>query len=270
MPAAHLRLLAFVWFGWTGLACADQVERSNDPENPGAASLYELSRQDVTVPIATAERSESAGAGAISVPVENVAAPMRCMAAWSFLAGRIIPADVALSELHPDFREATASSHWQHWLKMDFDQNQGGLSADFHQRRTAAERAFGLMRADHGERSVYRTLGTCYVPPIERQIADPTILLRNFMIEHQGLPEQFAVPTLQRQLRAFPITEMVEADTIENCDSAAEDLQAEARLKAVSKCFERGGILSSQTKTTIEDLGGACRATSSVQCENIP
>ena len=270
MPAAHLRLLTFAWFGWTGIACADQIELADVEERRAASSIYELSRQDVTVPVATAERAESDLEGAISIPVENMAEPMRCMAAWSFLAGRIIQAETPLSEVHPDFREATASAHWQHWLKQDFSQHQGGFSADFHQRRTAAEGTFGQMMSDQGDDAAFRTLGTCYVPPIERQIADPTLLLRNFMIEHQGLPEPYAVPVLQRQLRAFPITQTVEARQNENCDGAAERLRAEARRNVVAECFDRGGILSSQIKTSIEDLDGACRATSSVQCENIP
>ena len=270
MPATQLRLLTLAWLSLTGIALAQQdgivLSSSTDP----GGSIYEASRKDVTLPIATDERLPSDQESAVTIPVEDLATPMRCMTAWSYLAGRVIRSPEVLLELHPDFTEAIASAHWQHWLKLDLDAHQGALSKDFHQRRLAAERAFSLALAAEEEAYAYHTLGTCYVPVTERQLADPTLLLRNFMVNHQGLPDEYTVPILQRQLRAFPISKTAEATPDTNCDSSAEALATDARSIAVSECFDRGGILSSQVKTNIEDLDGLCRATATVQCENIP
>ena len=270
MPATQLRLLTLAWLSLTGIALAQQdgIVLSSSSE-PGG-SIYEASREDVTLPIASDERSRSDQNSAVTIPVEHLATPMRCMTAWSYLAGRVIRSPEALLELHPDFTEATASAHWQHWLKLDLDAHKGALSKDFHQRRLAAERAFSLALAAEEEAYAYRTLGTCYIPIAERRLADPTLLLRNFMVNHQGLPDEYAVPILQRQLRAFPISKTVETTPKSNCDASAETLGADARAIAVSECFERGGILSSQVKTNLEDLDGLCRAIATVQCENIP
>lgn len=232
--------------------------------------IYEENRQDVTLPIATMDRDNGENGGGVSVPIENLATPMRCMAAWSYLAASTIRTPDEAKAKHPDFTEATASAHWQHWLKLDLDAHQGRRSTDFHQRRLAAERAFAAAMTDDGDDYAYRTLGSCYVDPSEREIADSTVLLRNFMVQHQGLPESFTVPVLQRQLRAFPITETIEVNPSQNCDQDATIYVEHARVKAVNLCFERGGILASQPRTTVEDLDGACRATSTVQCENIP
>lgn len=270
MPAAQLRLLTLAWLSLTGIALAQQdgivLSSSADP----AGSIYEASRKDVTLPIATDERLPSGQNLDVTIPVEQLATPMRCMTAWSYLAGRVIQSPDALAELHPDFTEATASAHWQHWLKLDLDAHQGALSTDFHQRRLAAERAFSLALAAEEEAYAYRTLGNCYVPVAERQLADPTLLLRNFMVNHQGLPDDYNVPVLQRQLRAFPISNTAEATPESNCDASAAALEDEARLSAVTECADRGGIVASQVKTSIEDLDGLCRATATVQCENIP
>ena len=270
MPAAQLRLLTLAWLSLSGIALAQQdgIVMSSSVDFGGA--IYDASRQDVTLPIATNERLPSDKNAAVTIPVEDLATPMRCMTAWSYLAGRVIRSPDALRELHPDFTEATASAHWQHWLKFDLETHQGSLSTDFHQRRLAAERAFSLALAAEEEAYAYRTLGICYIPEIERQLADPTLLLRNFMVNHQGLPDDYKVPNLQRQLRAFPISKTAETTLESNCDSSAETLQDEARTNALSECFERGGILASQIKTNTEDLDGLCRATATVQCENIP
>ena len=90
------------------------------------------------------------------------------------------------------------------------------------------------------------------------------------MVQHQGLPEDYTVPVLQRQLRAFSISETIEVNPSENCDQDATIFVEHARVKAVSMCFERGGILASRPKSSVEDLDGTCRTTSTVQCENIP
>nr|WP_156780933.1 hypothetical protein [Hyphomonas sp. Mor2] len=229
-----------------------------------------MNRQDVTIPVATTERFENGSEEAVTIPVENLATPMRCMAAWSYLAASTIRTPEDSRARHPDFTEATASAHWQHWLKLDMDAHLGIRSADFHQRRLAAERAFATAMAQEGEAYAYRTLGSCYVDPAEREIADPTILLRNFMVEFQGLPEDYTVPVLQRQLRAFPVSETIEVNPSQNCDQDSTIYVEHARVKAINVCFERGGILASRPKTLVEDLDGACRATSTVQCENIP
>ncbi len=270
MPAAQLRLLTIAWLSLTGIAQAQQDGAVLASSVDSAGAIYDASRQDVTLPVATAERLPSDQTTGVTIPVEDLATPMRCMTAWSYLAGRVIQDPDTLRDLHPDFTEANASAHWQHWLRLDVEAHQGALSADFHQRRLAAERAFSLSLAAHEEAYAYRTLGICYVPMIERQIADPTLLLRNFMVNHQGLPDEYKVPVLQRQLRAFPISKSAEAEPETNCDSDSEMLQTDARTKALIECFEKGGILASQVKTNIEDLDGLCRATATVQCENIP
>ena len=136
--------------------------------------------------------------------------------------------------------------------------------------RLTAERAFSLSLAAEEEAYAYRTLGTCFVPPVERLVADPTLLLRNFMVEHQGLPEEYTVPVLQRQLRAFPVSKSIEETPDLPCDTVAINLRETARIAAISECFSRGGILASQARSVVEDLDGLCRATASVQCENIP
>ena len=270
MPSAPLRRSTLAWLSLSGLAYAklDDVSSRIAPESAGA--IYERNRQDVTVPLASTPRNDASDIDGIAIPTEHLATPMRCMTAWSYLAGRVIQSEDGLDDLHADFTEASASAHWQHWLKLDLDVHNGVMSPDFHQRRLAAERAFSLNLAEQEEVYAYRTLGTCYVAPGDREIADPTLLLRNFMVEHQGLPASFAVPVLQRQLRAFPVSEVIEVDGEPNCDSAATQLQTEARLKAVLACFETGGILASRPKAETEDLGSLCRATGSVQCENIP
>lgn len=270
MPATQLRHMTLAWLSLTGIAQAQQGSIALSSADDTAGTLYEQSRQDVTLPVATEERLPTDEDVAVTIPVEDLATPMRCMTAWSYLAGRVIRDPEAMQDLHPDFNEATASAHWQHWLKLDLEAHQGAMSRDFHQRRLAAERAFSLSLAEEEEAYAYRTLGTCYVPPIERLIADPTLLLRNFMVEHQGLPEDYSVPVLQRQLRAFPISKSIEETPDQPCDAVAIELREAARIDAISECFARGGILASQARSVVEDLDGLCRATASVQCENIP
>ena len=237
---------------------------------PDAGQLYEQNQDDVTIPLASYEAENGAEIDAVSVPVENLATPMRCMTAWSYLAGRAIEAPDALQDLHPDFTEATASAHWQHWLHADLDANQGVFSADFHQRRLAAERAFSIALARGEEAYAFRTLGTCYVEPARRELGDPSQLLRNFMIEHQGLPETYAVPGLQRQLRAFPISESDEVASEDGCPETDEAIRSDISDRAKLQCFDRGGILASKTKISSESLDGVCRITAIVQCENVP
>lgn len=270
MPATHLRHVTLVWLSLTGIAHAQEDGGRDFFTNSSAGSIYESSRKDVTVPVASDDRALAEEDAAVTIPVEDLATPMRCMTAWSYLAGQVIRAPEEMRKLHPDFTEATASAHWQHWLKLDLEAHQGAMSSDFHDRRLAAERAFSLSLAAEEEIYAYRTLGTCFVPPIERLVADPTLLLRNFMVEHQGLPEDYSVPILQRQLRAFPISKTAEETPEQTCDTVAISLQETARIDAVSDCFNRGGILASQARSVVEDLDGLCRATASVQCENIP
>lgn len=266
MIVARLRLAAIACFIAMPIADAQSLPSAG----PSVGEIFDVSRQDVTLPIATSDNVNGDTEEAVTIPVENLATPMRCMAAWSYLAVRTIHAPEDTLNDHPEFTEATASAHWQHWLRLDLEMNQGVMSADFHPRREAAERVLNTAIAADGPAHLYRTLGACYVRPAEREIADPTILLRNFMIDYQGLPDEYAVPVLQRQLRAFPISEISEAPQQDDCDQAAADLQADARDKVVRQCFERGGILASTPKLLVEDLDGACRATSTVQCENIP
>ena len=58
------------------------------PQNVG--QLYEESQQDVTLPLASGGLATDASAAAVSIPLENFVTPMRCMTAWSYLAGRAI------------------------------------------------------------------------------------------------------------------------------------------------------------------------------------
>jgi len=270
MRVAHLRPLALACIATFSIAQAQNLVAIDPPPVTEQGSIYEQNRQDVTLPIATAERSDLDTDEAVIVSVENLATPARCMAAWSYLAASTVRTPSEATAKHPDFTEATASAHWQHWLKLDMDAHQGQRSVDFHQRRLAAERAFATAMSAEGDRYAYRTLGTCYVDPSERELADPTVLLRNFMVEHQGLPETYTIPVLQRQLRAFPVRETIEVNPSKNCDQDATIYVEHARVKAINTCFARGGILASKPKTSVEDLDGACRATSTVQCENIP
>ncbi|MEM9570044.1 MAG: hypothetical protein AAF996_01170 [Pseudomonadota bacterium] len=270
MPASQLRHVTLAWLSLTGIAHAQQDGVVSLSSDIAAGSIYESSRQDVTLPVATDERFPTDVDTAVTIPVEDLATPMRCMTAWSYLAGQVIRAPEDMLALHPDFTEATASAHWQHWLRLDLEAHQGAMSADFHQRRLAAERAFSLALAEEEEAYAYRTLGTCFVPQVERLVADPTVLLRNFMVENQGLPVEYTVPVLQRQLRAFPISKTAEDTPEQSCDAVATNLQEAARIDAISECFSRGGILASQARSIVEDLDGLCRATASVQCENIP
>ena len=270
MLGAQLRFFALACFVLPFSAIAQDVSgaRAAFPNNAG--QLYEANQGDVTLPLASFDAANSSDAQAVSVPVENLATPMRCMTAWSYLAGRAIEAPEALSELHPDFTEATASAHWQHWLGADLEANQGVLSADFHQRRLAAERAFSVALARGEEAYAFQTLGTCYVRPALRELGDPTQLLRNFMIEHQGLPEEYAVPILQRQLRAFPISETEELESETDCAELDDTIESDMRDRTKLQCFDRGGILASKVKVSIEPADTACRITAAVQCENIP
>ncbi len=270
MLIAPLRPMALACLTFFTASYAQQSDGQTARLGTSPGEIYEKSRQDVTIPLATESEDGALEAASVTIPLENLATPMRCMAAWSYLAASAIRDPDTSKQRHPDFSEATASAHWQHWLSLDLEQHQGALSEDFHQRRLAAERDFSTELNDEGDLQAYRTLGTCYVDPSEWQIADPTILLRNFMIEHQGLPDEFAVPVLQRQLRAFPISESIEADTETSCDEQAEALAEDVRLLIVNACFERGGILASQPKAVFEDTGETCRATGTVQCENIP
>ena len=270
MRVVRLRLLALACIFSIAPAFAQQEEAAAQSVSMNPGDVYDLNRQDVTVPIARNEREDANGNGAVTVPLENLATPMRCMAAWSYLAASTVRTPKEIADKHPHFTEAMASAHWQHWLKLDLVVHNGVLSTDFHQRRLAAERTFATKMTDEGDAYAYRTLGACYVEPSERQIADPTLLLRNFMIEFQGLPDSFAVPVLQRQLRSFPISETIETDTSDNCDLQATIFAEHARVTAVNQCFERGGILASLPKVQIADIDGICRVTSSIQCENIP
>lgn len=270
MLGAKLRHFALVCVVLPFSAVAQESVGAQFAFPSNAGQLYEANQSDVTVPVASYDAENGADAPAVAVPVENLATPMRCMTAWSYLAGRAIEDSETLGKLHPDFTEATASAHWQHWLKIDLEAYQGVLSADFHQRRLAAERAFSIALARGEEAYAFQTLGTCYVEPRLRELGDPTQLLRNFMITHQGLPEAYAVPILQRQLRAFPIslTEVLESDA--GCPDEIAPLVAPISERAKLQCFDRGGILASNIKVSAESLDGICRVTAAVQCENVP
>lgn len=270
MIAALLRTFVMLVSSVSLLAHAQDTNSVASQNAQTPASIYEASRLDVTVPLATGENGFNNEANAVSLPLENIATPMRCMAAWSYLAAGTIRSPDDAKAKHPDFTEAIASSHWQHWLKADLDEHQGRISDDFHQRRLAAERTFNTNLNDQGEGHAYRTLGTCYIPPADREVADPTVLLRNFMIEHQGLPTDYRVPVLQRQLRAFPVTETVESDSGDPCDAQGRVLASDISLAMKTRCFDRGGILASLPKVSVEDLGDLCRISGTVQCENIP
>lgn len=270
MLRAQLRPLALACIVMSPHAFAQDGRDVSAMAFDDAGAIYEQNLRDVTLPVATYDQNGENGDNAVTVPTENVITPMQCMTAWSYLAGRIIETPELLKAQHPDFTEGTASAHWQHWLRQDLAATQGLQSPDFHQRRLAAERAFSLALAEQEEAFAYRTLGACYIPPADREMGDPTQLLRNFMIEHQGLPEDYAVPVLQRQLRAFPISISLDGDEATLCENAAEDLEPQVRAQANLQCFDRGGILASQTKVSLEDVEGICRATATVQCENIP
>jgi len=270
MPANPLRMLVLAFVIGTLGAHGQEISQRPDSDFVAPADIYEANRQDVTLPLASDDIVETEDTASTEVPVEDAATPMRCMAAWSYLATRIVRTpDTALEE-HPDFNEANASSHWQHWLRMDLESQQGQISDDFHQRRIAAERIFNTSLQSDGDAHTYRTLGICYVPVHERQLADPTLLMRNFMIEHQGLSGDYAIPVLQRQLRSFPITETREGDLEQGCAPQEERLQVESLQSVKTACFETGGILASQPKANIESSDTLCRATATVQCENIP
>ena len=270
MLEARLRLLALICLSPAAFAEAQQTDVLTPNSVLDPAKIYEQSREDVTLPIASDRSPEPNGDTAISVPLENEITPMRCMTAWSFIAGRAIEAPDEMRALHADFSEASAHSHWQHWLSADLLASNGTVSSDFRARRLAAERTFSLSLADAEEPHIYRTLGACYVPPTERQVGDPTILLRNFMVQHQGLPDTYTVPALQRQLRAFPITESIDVETNEDCDEALEREAVELNTQIISQCFERGGVLASQVKTNAEPIDAVCRISATLQCENIP
>ena len=260
MPATQLRYMTLAWLSLTGIAQAQQDSAVAATTETPVGTLYEQSRQDVTLPIATDERLPIDDNASITIPVEDLATPMRCMTAWSYLAGRVIRDPDAMQDLHPDFTEATASGHWQHWLKLDLEAHQGTISRDFHQRRLAAERAFSLSLAAEEEAYAYRTLGKCFVPPIDRLVADPTVLLRNFMVEHQGLPESYAVPVLQRQLRAFPISKSIEETPDQSCDAVAIELREAARIDAVSECFRPVAAFSLRKRAPLSKIWTACAA----------
>lgn len=264
------RRLACIFIGLTGLAHAQQSTGAALDFFPDAAAIYEAAREDVTVPLASGTVDENGDEDAVTIPIETPTTPMACMTAWSFIAGRAIEAPELIAQIHSDFSEASASSHWQHWLRRDLDTNQGVQSADFHQRRLAAERDFSLALAQNEESHIFRTLGACYVPPLARELGDPTVLLRNFMVEYQGLPDSFTIPDLQRQLRAFPISHTIDTDMQTDCTSGLEAPIAEASREVVSQCFGQGGILASRTRVEIEAIDQTCRTVATVQCENIP
>lgn len=270
MFGVPLRLIALTCFMTPLSAFAQDRHAAQAVLFDDAAAVYQQNQEDVTLPVATGAAVVDASTDAVTVPTENLATPMRCMTAWSYLAGRIIERPELLRAQHPDFTEASASAHWQHWLKQDLDAHQGVMSPDFHARRLAAERSFSLSLANEEETYAFRTLGSCHVAPEDREIGDPTLLLRNFMIAHQGLPETYTVPVLQRQLRAFPLTTTVDEDAGTLCDAEMAPLSDAARVKSNLACFDRGGILASQTKVTVEDINDTCQATAVVQCENIP
>ena len=182
MRVVRLRLLALACIFSIAPSFAQQEGAAAQSASVNPGDIYDLSRQDVTIPIAQNGQDEGSENGAVTVPLENLATPMRCMAAWSYLAASTVRTPELAAEKHAHFTEAMASAHWQHWLKLDLVVHNGILSADFHQRRLAAERAFAANMAEDGEAYAYRTLGACYVEPSERQIAAPTQLLRNFMI----------------------------------------------------------------------------------------
>lgn len=270
MLEARLRLLALICLSPAAFAEAQQTDVLTPNSVIDPARIYEQSREDVTLPIATERSPAPNGETAISIPLANEITPMRCMTAWSFIAGRAIEAPEQMRALHADFSEASAHSHWQHWLSADLIANNGTVSSDFHARRLAAERTFSLTLANVEEPHIYRTLGACYVPPTKRQVGDPTILLRNFMVQHQGLPDSYTVPALQRQLRAFPITESVDVETSDDCDDALSREEDALSTAILSQCFERGGVLASQVKTSAEPIDAVCRISATLQCENIP
>lgn len=270
MLGAKLRHFALVCVILPFSAVAQESTSAQFAFPSNAGKLYEANQGDVTIPVASYDTEDGADAPAVAVPVENLATPMRCMTAWSYLAGRAIEDSETLGKLHPDFTEATASAHWQHWLKIDLETHQGVFSPDFHQRRLAAERAFSIALARGEEAYAFQTLGTCYVEPRLRELGDPTQLLRNFMITHQGLPESYAVPVLQRQLRAFPIslTEDVEEDA--GCPDELNSMATTVSERVKLQCFDRGGILASNIKVSSESLENICRVMAAVQCENVP
>jgi hypothetical protein len=270
MSGALSRGLALICLSSSGLALAQQTTGAALDFFPDAAAIYEAARQDVTVPLATSETGENGDENAVSIPVETPITPMSCMTAWSFIAGRAIEAPEHISQIHADFSEASASAHWQHWLRRDLDASQGVQSVDFHQRRLVAERDFSLALAKNEESHIFRTLGACYVPPLARELGDPTILLRNFMVRYQGLPDSYTIPDLQRQLRSFPISHVIDTEAEPDCTQGLDDAVADARNVVVTQCFDQGGIPGSRLRIEIETIDQTCRTVASMQCENIP
>ena len=270
MSGVLTRGLALICISCFGLADAQQSTGAALDFFPDAAAIYEAAREDVTVPLASGEMYENGDEDAVSIPIESQTTPMACMTAWSFIAGRAIEAPDLISQIHDDFREASASAHWQHWLRQDLDAHQGIQSPDFHQRRLAAERDFSLALAENEESHIFRTLGACHVPPLARELGDPTILLRNFMVRYQGLPDSYTVPDLQRQLRTFPISHAVDTETGSDCSSGLDEAIAEARSVVRMHCIDQGGIPASRLRIEIEAIDQTCRTNASMQCENIP
>lgn len=270
MSGVLWRSLALICLSLSGLAYGQQTTGAALDFFPDAAAIYDAAREDVTLPIATGEPYQNGNEDAVSIPVETPTTPMSCMTAWSFIAGRAIEAPDLVAQIHSDFSEASASAHWQHWLRQDLNAYQGVQSADFHQRRLSAEREFSLALAKNEESHIFRTLGACYVSPLARELGDPTLLLRNFMVRYQGLPETYTIPDLQRQLRAFPISHVIDTDLEIDCTSGSEIPAAAAREVVVGQCFEQGGILASQLRLDVETIDQTCRTTATVQCENIP
>lgn len=270
MSGVLARGLALISISCAGLAHAQQSTGAALDFFPDAAAIYEAARKDVTLPLASDEMYENGDENAVSIPVETQTTPMACMTAWSFIAGRAIEAPDLITQIHEDFREASASAHWQHWLRQDLNEHQGVQSSDFHQRRLAAERDFSLALAENEESHIFRTLGACHVAPLARELGDPTILLRNFMVRYQGLPDSYSVPDLQRQLRTFPISHAIDTDTVSDCTSGLDDAIADARSAVLTQCLEQGGIPASRLRIEIEAIDQTCRTVASVQCENIP
>ena len=114
MLGARLRRFALVCIVLPVSAVAQESTSAQFIFPSNAGQLYEASQSDVTVPIASYDVENGANAPAVMIPVENLATPMRCMTAWSYLAARAIEDSETMSNLHSDFTEATASAHWQH------------------------------------------------------------------------------------------------------------------------------------------------------------
>lgn len=225
-------------------------------------------------------RQAAQGAYEANKPTDLSAVPTdpkfaaNCMAAWTYLGKDAIVNRQGTLMLGEEFTEANAAWHWQHYLPGAISKYTPDQVKAFYEATGKAEQAIAeLLRQPEGKKKFFARLGQCYRPPTSRQIRDPDLILRNYLVIRQILPPQAGLQP--QQLQQFTQTVQGTGNTGLNSDigfSACAGPLRRAKARAIEQCAAMGGYpLDNPVQTSTDsktDLSGrqTCLATAELAC----